>query len=173
MDMIEKIRNLIKRINVTTVKRTALYVVLGVSLAINAYVIGAIGYYSYKFRVISQDTTWIEKRLDRGEERFLSHLEGEDKELAREVIAERKPPLRAAFIDLLEARQSVIVTLRTNDPDPQALAGVMTRSQQAVEELNENFHGLLRDITLGLSPEGRRKIGERLARHRRNWDRER
>jgi hypothetical protein len=49
----------------------------------------------------------------------------------------------------------------------------MTRSQEAVDRLNENFHGLLRDITLGLSPEGRQKIGERLSRHRRDWHAER
>ena len=34
----------------------------------------------------------------------------------------------------------------------------MTRSEEAVDRLNENFHGLLRDITLGLSPEGRQKL---------------
>ena len=89
------------------------------------------------------------------------------------MIGERKPPLRAAFVDLLEARQSVIATMKTDTPDPQALANAMTRSEEAVDRLNENFHGLLRDITLGLSPEGRQKIGERLSRHRRNWHAER
>jgi hypothetical protein len=154
-------------------KQTVLYVVLGISLAANAYVIGVIGYYSYKIKSIGKDTTWIEKRLDRGEEKFLSHLEGDDKALARSVIGERKPPLRAAFVDLLAARQSVITTLKTDAPDPQDLANAMTRSQEAVDRLNENFHGLLRDITLGLSPEGRQKIGERLSRHRRDWQAER
>ena len=154
-------------------KQTVLYAVLGISLAVNAYVIGAIGYYSYKIRSISTDTTWIEKRLDRGEEKFLSHLEGDDKAVARRVIGERKPPLREAFIDLLEARKSVITTMKTEAPDPQALADAMTRSEEAVERLNENFHGLLRDITLGLSPEGRQKIGERLSSHQRDWQAER
>ena len=46
-------------------KQTVLYVVLGISLAVNAYVIGVIGYYSYKIKSIGKDTTWIEKRLDR------------------------------------------------------------------------------------------------------------
>ena len=73
-------------------KQTVLYAVLGISLAVNAYVIGAIGYYSYKIRSIGTDTTWIEKRLDRGEEKFLSHLEGDDQAVARKVIGERKPP---------------------------------------------------------------------------------
>ena len=103
-------------------KQTVLYAVLGISLAVNAYVIGAIGYYSYKIRSIGTDTTWIEKRLDRGEEKFLSHLEGDDQAVARKVIGERKPPLRAAFVDLLEARQSVIATMKTDAPDPQALS---------------------------------------------------
>ena len=154
-------------------KQTVLYAVLGISLAVNAYVIGAIGYYSYKIRSIGTDTTWIEKRLDRGEEKFLSHLEGDDKAVARRVIGERKPPLREAFIDLLEARKSVITTMKTETPDPQALADAMTRSEEAVERLNENFHGLLRDITLGLSPEGRQKIGKRLSSHQRDWQAER
>ena len=74
-------------------KQTVLYAVLGISLAVNAYVIGAIGYYSYEIRSIGKDTTWIEKRLDRGEEKFLSHLEGDDKAVARRVIGERTPPL--------------------------------------------------------------------------------
>ena len=103
-------------------KQTVLYAVLGISLAVNAYVIGAIGYYSYKIRSIGTDTTWIEKRLDRGEEKFLSHLEGDDQAVARKVIGERKLPLRAAFVDLLEARQSVIATMKTDAPDPQALS---------------------------------------------------
>ena len=154
-------------------KQTVLYAVLGISLAVNAYVIGAIGYYSYKIRSIGTDTTWIEKRLDRGEEKFLSHLEGDDQAVARKVIGERKPPLRAAFVDLLEARQSVIATMKTDAPDPQALANAMTRSEEAVERLNENFHGLLRDITLGISPEGQKKIGDRLSRHQRDWKTER
>ena len=154
-------------------KQTVLYVVLGISLAVNAYIIGSIGYYSYKIKSIGTDTTWIEKRLDRGEEKFLSHLEGDDKAVARRVIGERTPPLREAFIDLLEARKSVITTMKTEAPDPQALADAMTRSEEAVERLNENFHGLLRDITLGLSPEGRQKIGERLSSHQRDWQAER
>ena len=154
-------------------KQTVLYVVLGISLAVNAYIIGSIGYYSYKIKSIGTDTTWIEKRLDRGEEKFLAHLEGDDKAVARRVIGERKPPLREAFIDLLEARKSVITTMKTDAPDPQALADAMTRSEEAVERLNENFHGLLRDITLGLSPEGRQKIGERLSSHQRDWQAER
>ena len=44
-------------------KQTVLYVVLGISLAVNAYVIGAIGYYSYKIKSIGIDTTWIENAL--------------------------------------------------------------------------------------------------------------
>ncbi len=154
-------------------KQTVLYVVLGISLAINAYIIGSIGYYSYKIKSIGTDTTWIEKRLDRGEEKFLSHLEGDDKAVARKVIGERKPPLRKAFTDLLEARKSVITTMKTDVPDPQILADAITRSEEAVERLNGNFHGLLRDITIGLSPEGRQKIGERLASHQRDWQAER
>ena len=154
-------------------KQHLLYAVLGISLAVNAYVIGTIGYYAYKISSIYKDTTWIEKRLDRGEEKFLSHLEGGDQAVASKVIGERKPPLRAAFVDLLEARQSVIATMKTDAPDPQTLANAMIRSEEAVERLNENFHGLLRDITLGISTEGRKKIGERLSRHQRNWDTER
>ena len=154
-------------------KQTVLYVVLGISLAVNAYIIGSIGYYYYKIKSIGTDTTWIEKRLDRGEEKLLSHLEGDDKELASKVIGDRKTPLRAAFIDLLEARKSVITIMKADAPDPQILADAVTHSEEAVERLNENFHGLLRDITLGLSPEGRQKIGERLSSHQRDWQAER
>ena len=98
---------------------------------------------------------------------------GEKPISSRKVIGERKPPLRAAFVDLLEARQSLVATMKTDTPDPQALANAATRSEEAVDRLNENFHGLLRDITLGISPEGRKKIGERLSRHQRDWNTER
>ena len=93
--------------------------------------------------------------------------------MARKVISERKPLLRAAFVDMLEARQSVIATMKTDAHNPQILANEMIRSEEAVDRLNENSRGLLRDITLGISPEGRKKIGERLSRHQRDWNTER
>ena len=103
----------------------------------------------------------------------MSHLEGNDQAVARKVISERKPLLRTAFVDLLEARQSVIATMKTDTHNPQILANAMTRSEEAVDRLNENFRGLLRDITLGISAEVRKKIGERLSRHQRDWNTER
>ena len=78
-----------------------------------------------------------------------------------------------AFVDLLTARQSVIATLKTDEPDLQTLANAVTRSENAIARLNGNFHGLLRDIILSLSPEGREKIGERLSRHQRDRHAER
>lgn len=154
-------------------KQTGLFIVLGVSLAINVYIIGTVGVYAYKFRTIGEGSTWIEERLDRGEKRFLSQLEGDDQVLAQKVINERKPLLRDAFIELLDARRAVIDTLKTDAPNPQELARHLTQSQNAVDQLNINFHGFLRDVTLGLSDEGRQKIGDRLTKNRRAWRTER
>ena len=120
-------------------KQTGLFIVLGVSLAINVYIIGTVGVYAYKFRTIGEGSTWIEERLDRGEKRFLSQLEGDDQVLAQKVINERKPLLRDAFIELLDARRAVIDTLKTDAPNPQELARHLTQSQNAVDQLNINF----------------------------------
>ena len=35
-------------------KQTGLFIVLGVSLAINVYIIGTVGVYAYKFRTIGE-----------------------------------------------------------------------------------------------------------------------
>jgi uncharacterized membrane protein len=147
-------------------KQKIIYAALAVSLALNLFVIGAAGHYAYKFRSIAKDGNWVEKRLDRAEERLTRHLDGADEDLARRVFAERRPQLLAALRELRAARKDLRASLSEATPAPKNIAAALDRSQAAAQKLNENLHGALRDMGLGLSPEARQKIAEHMKRRR-------
>ena len=150
-------------------KQKVIYAALAVSLALNLFVIGAAGHYAYKIRTIAHDGNWVEKRLDRAEQSLIRHFEGEDEELARRVFAERRPQLLMALRELRAARRDLRASLSTETPEPQSIAAALDRSQAAAQKLNENLHGALRDMGLGLSAEARQKIAEHMMR-RRDYD---
>ena len=151
-------------------KQKIIYAALAVSLAFNLFVIGAAGHYAMKWRAVTKDTGWVEKRLDRAEERIIRNLDGADEELAKRVFEERRPQLIAALKELRAARKDFRATLSVETPDPQNIAAALDRSQAAAQKLNENLHGALRDMGLGLSPEARQKITQHMRRRGRNYD---
>ena len=149
-----------------------IYSFLAVSLALNFFVIGGAGFYALKWKNIRADGNWIEKRLDRAESRFLRHLDGEDEALAKRVFSQRRPALQAAVKEVRAARHDFRDSLKAESPDPTQIIASLNRSQDAAEQVNENFHGALRDMAQGLSPEARRKIAEHMLRHRNHKRRE-
>lgn len=151
-------------------KQKIIYAVLAVSLALNLFMLGAAGHTAMKWRAIKNDSGWVEKRLDRAEENVTRHLQGDDKELARRVFKERRPQLLTALRELRAARKDFRASLSADDPDPQSIAAALDRSQAAAQRLNENLHGALRDMGLGLSPEARQKIAAHMKRRGRRDD---
>tara|TARA_B110000971_G_C20004534_1_gene498446 strand:+ start:1456 stop:1929 length:474 start_codon:yes stop_codon:yes gene_type:complete len=143
-----------------------IYSALIVSLALNCFIIGGAGFYALKWKNIRADGNWIEKRLDRAESRFLRHLEGQDKILAKQVFSERRPALRNAVKEVRAARHDFRQSLSVETPNPVKITASLDRSQKAAAQVNENFHGALRDMAQGLSPEARRNIAEHMKRHR-------
>lgn len=139
-----------------------LTVVLALSLATNLFIFGAIGYYGYELRGLAKDGQWISKKVDRVENRFLRHLNAEDRRFARGVFDQRRPALRAAFSDLRDARHDVGIALRAEQPDAAQLTAAIDKSQHAADMVNKTVHGVLRDLAQGLSPEARAKIGQHL-----------
>jgi len=151
-------------------KQKIIYAVLAVSLALNVFVLGAAGHTAMKWRSIKNDSGWVEKRLDRAEERITRHLQGEDEALARRVFAERRPQLLTALRELRAARKDFRASLSAEEPDPQTIAAALDRSQAAAQKLNENLHGALRDMGLGLSEEARQEIARHMRRRGRQYD---
>jgi uncharacterized membrane protein len=149
-------------------KQKIIYAVLAVSLALNLFFIGAAGRTAMQWRAIKNDTGWVEKRLDRAEQRITRHLDGADEDLARRVFSERRPQLISALRDLRAARKDFRASLSVDTPDPQAIAVALDRSQAAAAKLNENLHGALRDMGLGLSPDARAKIADHMRRRGRD-----
>ncbi|MGB1406314.1 MAG: periplasmic heavy metal sensor [Parvibaculales bacterium] len=143
-----------------------IYAVLALSLAVNLFFIGAAGHTAMKWRAIKNDSGWIETRLDRAEEGVIRHLDGEDAELAQSVFETRRPHLLLALRELRAARNDFHASLIAETPDPQAIAAALDRSQAAAKTLNENLHGTVRDIGLGLSVEARQKIAAHMKRRR-------
>ena len=143
-----------------------IYAVLTLSLAINLFFIGAAGHTAMKWRAIKNDRGWIETRLNRAEERIIRHLDGEDAELAQTVFQGRRPQLLSALSELRAARRDFHTSLMVETPDSQAIAAALDRSQAAAKTLNENLHGTVRDIGLGLSVEARQKIAAHMKRRR-------
>lgn len=147
-----------------------IYSLLAVSLAVNFIFIGAAGSTAWRWNKIKNDGAWLERRLDRSQERFLGRLEGADRTLAQQVFEKRRPPLREAVSDLRLARQDFRRALAAENPDASELTAAIARSEAAGKQINENLHGAIRDMAQGLSPEARRKIAAQMRRHRHDDD---
>lgn len=139
--------------------------ILAVSLAINFIFIGAAGSAAWRWNKIKGDSAWLEKRIERSEQRILRRLDGADRDLAQGVFRERRPMLLAAVNELRAARTDFRTALRAETPDPVALSAALDRSQAAAQQINETFHAAIRDMAQGLSPEARREISSRMRRH--------
>lgn len=144
------------------------HLALALSLAVNMFVIGAGLHLTSKFRDMRGDEQWIEKRLDRAENRIMRHFEGEDRALAQRVFRERRGALTEAFDDIRGARRDFRRSMAETTPDPDKLTAALDASEKAAGRVNETFHGALRDMAQGLSPEARRKVAEHMQRHRRD-----
>jgi uncharacterized membrane protein len=144
-----------------------IHIILAVSLALNMVFIGAGLHLGSKFRNIGKDANWIESRLDRTEARILRHFEGDDRALARQVFRARRAALTEAFQDVRTARAAFRDAMATETPNADEMTAALNASQDAASRVNEAFHGALRDMAQGLSPEGRRKVARHMKRHRR------
>lgn len=143
-----------------------LYAALAVSLALNFIIIGAAGSAAWHWKSARSGGNWLENRLDRAENRVIKRLEGEDRELARTIFAERRPVLREALKEIRAARRDFRAALGETSPDPAALTAALNRSQAAARAINENVHGGMRDMAQGLSLEARQRISKRMHRYR-------
>lgn len=146
-----------------------LLTVLFISLAVNAALIGAGGYATYKFRDAG-DGGWIENRVAKGERYFIDQLEGEDKAKAKEIFDQHRPELRASLAELRKTRREFRRVMTTQAPERDDFVSVLDNSEAAASGVNKNFHNLLRDMAMNLSPEARQKVGERWRRHHRDDD---
>lgn len=146
-----------------------IHIALALSLALNMAFIGAGLHIGGTFRSAMKDGDWIEKRLDRAEHRILRHFEGDDADraLAEKVVRERRAELTRAFTDMRAARTDFRKAMATQTPDADEIVTALDASEKAGAQVNEAFHGALRDMAQGLSVEGRRKISEHMERHRR------
>ncbi len=144
-----------------------IHIVLAVSLALNMALIGAGFHFAGKMRSIAQDGNWIEKRLDRAEMRFLRHFEGDDRAFAEQVFRDRRAVLTLAFKGIRTARHDFRQALAADTPNSEELTAALDASEAAAGRVNEAFHGALRDMAQGLSPEARRKISEHMKRRHR------
>lgn len=141
-----------------------IYIVLAISLAVNFIFIGAAGSAAWRWNKVKGDSAWLEKRIERSEQHVLRRLEGADRDLAQNVFRERRPVLLAAIGEIRSARAAFRNALSEETPNPAALTAALDRSQAAAQEINEAFHGAIRDMAQGLSPEARRKIASRMKR---------
>lgn len=144
------------------------YIVFGtliVSLALNLIILGGAGYTAYKFKNHNKEG-WVERRIDRGERYFLKKLEGEDREIAQQIFAERRQQLKLSLRELHRARRDFGHAMRADTPSPDELVPILDRSEIAAAQANTAFHATLRDLALKLSPEARQKIGDHLRDHR-------
>jgi len=145
-----------------------LYVLLALSLGLNLIILGAAGYHAMKLRQIG-DSDWIESRIDRAQERVLRRLEGDDRELARAAFEARRPKVRDALGEIAAARRDLARAFDAELPQPNELKAAFNRSQAGAAIVNEQVHGLMRDLADGLSADARARIARRI-RHRRYDD---
>ena len=144
-----------------------LHIVLTLSLAVNLIILGAAGYYGLKWRNMG-DRDWIGNRLDRAQERVLGHLQGADRELARAAFDARRPIVREALGEIAAARRDLARAFDAKIPQAEALKAAFDRSQAGAAMVNEQFHGLMRDLAGGLSPEARARIARHMRHHHDN-----
>jgi len=141
-----------------------IYTVLAISLAINFILIGAAGSAAWRWNQIRGDGAWLEKRLDRAEERMLDRLEGDDRALAQDVCRQRRPELTGAVKEIRAARKDFRSAIMAETPNPAELTAALDRSQAAAQKINETVHGTVRDMAQGLSVEARREIATHMQR---------
>ncbi len=144
------------------------YAAFALSVALNLIIIGAAGFAAYRFHDMRDDGGhaggWIEHRLERGERYFMRHLDAPDRQVAKEIFRQRKPAIREAFEELRAARRDFGQSLRHTPPMPEDILPILSRSQNAADHINQEFHGLLRDMATQLSPEARQRLSEHLLR---------
>ena len=156
--------------------RNFLYILLTVSLAFNVIIIGGVAYKSASFHAAMRGGggDWVDKRIMRTEKHLMRFLENDaDKELARAAFERRRPEVRAAFTEMREARRDLSRALRDEGQSSENLVAAINRSQAAMTTVNDNFHGLLSELAVGLSAESRAKIAKHILRHHRHKDRDR
>ena len=151
-------------------KRTSIFllIALAISVAVNLFILGAAGYYGAQFKGFARaPDIWADRAMLRGERRFLRHLEGNDRVIAKDIFAMRRPHLRDSVRAMHIARLDFMRIMRDTPDDSGALKSAIDRSQQAARIANENFHGTLRDLATQLSPEAIKQLGHGM-RHRRD-----
>lgn len=142
-----------------------LTIALVISLAINLFIVGVAGFYGAKFRGMGRDGNWIESRMEYAENRFMRHLDDEDKAVARATFDKHKPALRQAFDDHRQARRDIVSAFNQETPEPSELTAALNKSQAATQLANENLHSILRELASGLSPEARQEFASRVRDH--------
>ena len=142
-----------------------LYIALAISVALNLFVIGTVGSYAMKFKNFKDGASWIDSRIERAENRFLDHLEGEDRDVAQKIFATHKPALKGAFQQIGEARRDFGHAIKQETPSSEALTAALNKSQAATDIVNESFHSVMRELAQDLSVEARQNIGRGMRRH--------
>lgn len=142
--------------------RYFLYAVLAISLLVNVVIIGGGGYFGVRIGgAFGSGPEGIDRGLMRIEENIVEELEGNDRNVVQDIFTDRRPALRDALVEWNKAYNDIEAALERNDSETAALTSALDRSERAASRLNRNFHGILRDMATGLSPEAREKIGHR------------
>jgi uncharacterized membrane protein len=118
-----------------------------------------------KFKNFKDGASWIDSRIERAENRFLDHLEGEDRDVAQKIFATHKPALKGAFQQIGEARRDFGHAIKQETPSSEALTAALNKSQAATTIVNESFHSVMRELAQDLSVEARQNIGRGMRRH--------
>ena len=137
----------------------ALRIALAVSVALNLGVLGVVA------GALLHDGGMMGARdgvRELGFGPFTEALNGEERSDLRRAFFEKAPDFRAGRKQMRADTQSLLVALRADPFDPDALRTIMESQRQRMIGQLELGQGLMRDLLLSMTPEARLAFADRL-----------
>jgi uncharacterized membrane protein len=143
---------------------TKVWVILGVSLAINLFFAGLIAGRVMTHRDRPRPASFEDDLGPRG---FLkrSGLREAGPEV-KQILRARRDQLKDNMRSLGQAREAVRVALEAEPYDAQAAAAAFARTRELASQMQADMHNALLDVSSKLTPAQRRRMAESLWNHR-------
>lgn len=138
-------------------------VILGVSLALNIAVIGAVGAAAWRFSGV--DKGGAQARMapaQSGGSLYIRALSREDRRELGQMMRRHFEEMRPSTPQVQKGFHEVLTLLRSDPLDPNALAGVMARHLDLTFERQRKAQSILLEKIVTMSPEDRNEFADRL-----------
>lgn len=152
-----------KKVEISRLSRNILYIALGLSLAVNLFILGA----TVNFYTAGHPDRPAHRQLDFKsiENRVLRRLPKTNREAIREVFKQYRGTGRELIEDYHRTRYDLLDYLRSDAPARDVLTQKTMTMLEAERALSWQMNRIMIDMVMVSSPEGRRKIARMVWQH--------